>query len=107
MTQEPDRNVFRLTQVGTRPYEYTNNVHAAIAYELDLNLATLDRQVYSVLDFMGDIGGLSEALVFLGSIYLGIIHYGQFNGMLTALLYRAKKLEPEPAKLTMNKVEKS
>ena len=68
--------MFRLNQIGTRPYEYPNNVHTAIAYELDLNLATLDRQVYSVLDLMGDIGGLSEALVFLGSIIIGIIHFG-------------------------------
>ena len=48
----------------------------AVVYEFDLNLETLDRQVYSILDWLGDIGGLGEALVFSGWFVLALLHYG-------------------------------
>ena len=88
-----------MSQVGTRPYEFPNRVHLAIAYELNLNLETLDRQVYSLLDLLGDIGGLSEALVFFGSLILFFLQYGQFDDFLTTSLYSARP-KPKPSFLT-------
>ena len=77
MTKEETEIAFRVPEMGTRPYEFPNNVHFAVAYEFDLNLETLDRQVYSILDWLGDIGGLSEALLFIAGLFLGFLHYGQ------------------------------
>ena len=59
-----------------RPYEFKDNVHIQITIEFDLDLTVIDRQVYSVLDWLGDTGGLGEALFFLGGALLVILQYG-------------------------------
>ena len=69
-------------------------MHLAVAYEFDLNMETLDRQVYSVLDWLGDIGGLSEALLFTGGLVIGFLNYGQFMGFLASSLYKARIKPP-------------
>ena len=46
----------------TRPYEFVDRVHLSISYELDLNKQVFDRAVYTVLDWLGDIGGLMGIL---------------------------------------------
>ena len=71
-----------------------------IMYELDLNLHVIDRQVYSVLDWMGDIGGLLEAMLYLGMFLVSFFKYGQLQAMLAQHLFvtenREKKQEPLP-----------
>ena len=57
-------------------------MHIAVAFELDLDLTIIDRKVYSILDWLGDMGGMLEALVYLGAFFLTIINYGQFQAML-------------------------
>ena len=44
----------------TRPYEFDDDVHTQISFEFDLTLYRVDRDVYSILDWIGDIGGLNE-----------------------------------------------
>ena len=73
-----------------RPYEKDNKVHIQLAYELNLDLKVIDRQVYNILDWLGDIGGLGEALFFLGGGILGILRYGQLDQMLVSALYQVK-----------------
>ena len=53
-----------------------------VMYELELNLNIIDRQVYSVLDWMGDIGGLLEAMLYLGMFLVTFFKYGQLQAML-------------------------
>ena len=70
-----------------RPYEYVDKVHIALTYELSLDMNVIDRQVYSILDWLGDIGGLGEAAFFIGGGLLGILRYGQLDQMLVSALY--------------------
>ena len=51
-------------------------MHLGVVFEADLNLETLERQVYSILDWLGDVGGLTEALVYSSMLVLGFLHYG-------------------------------
>lgn len=53
-------------------------------------MTVIDRQVYSLLDWLGDIGGLGEALFFLGGGLLLILKYGQLDQMLVNALYQVK-----------------
>ena len=46
---------------------------------MDLDLQVIDRQVYNVLDWVGDIGGLGEGLFFLSISMLSIIHFGALD----------------------------
>ena len=72
-TQENIQDVFKLHETKKRPYEFQDNVHIQITIEFDLDLTVIDRQVYSVLDWLGDTGGLGEALFFLGGALLVIL----------------------------------
>ena len=58
-----------------------------IMYELDMDLDVIDRQVYSVLDWMGDIGGLLEAMLYLGMFLVTVFKYGQLQAMLAQNLF--------------------
>ena len=66
-----------------RPYEFDDNVHVAVTFELDLDLTVIDRQVYSILDWLGDIGGLAEALVYVPELghHVGDPEQGQGEGI--------------------------
>ena len=55
-----------------------------------MDLTVIDRQVYSVLDWLGDIGGLGEACFFLGGGLLVLTQKDQFDSMLVSALYRVK-----------------
>ena len=57
-----------------------------IVFEINLNLKRLRRSVYSVLDWIGDIGGLFEALSIIFGMLIGMYHYKTFEQ------YMAKKL---------------
>lgn len=43
-----------------------------ITFEFDLTLYRVDRDVYSILDWVGDLGGLSEGLIIMFTILLGL-----------------------------------
>ena len=47
-----------------------------MTFEKDLDLTVIDRQVYSVLDWLGDVGGLAEALMYIGTFILAVLHFG-------------------------------
>ena len=46
-----------------RAYDYADTVHFMLRYEMDLSITKIDRAIYGTLDWLGDIGGLNEALV--------------------------------------------
>ena len=55
----------------TRPYEYTPLDKFAVRYELSMDLSVMERVVYSILELLGDIGGLKEAIqwIFFGVLF--------------------------------------
>ena len=91
MTNVEIPNVFKVAEVGKRPYEFADNVHVSVAIELHSDLTVINRQVYSVLDWLGDIGGLSEALFFIGTFILTLSTLGSLEIMLVSMLYRTKE----------------
>ena len=85
---ETEGQIFSIVPNTVRPYEYFDNVHFAIAYEFDLNLYRLDREAYNKLDWLGDIGGLKEALSIVFAFLFGIFNYNKFDDYLVSNLYR-------------------
>ena len=63
-------DIFTTVLHVTRPYEFPDSVHLSISYELDLNLHVYDRAVYTVLDWLGDVGGLMGILFDIGSLIM-------------------------------------
>ena len=56
-----------------RPYEY--NVRLSYEIFIDLNLRTIDRQVYNAFVLFGDIGGFSGLLFTIGATIQGLITF--------------------------------
>ena len=61
-----------------------------MTFEFDLDFTVTDRQVYSVLDWLGDTGGLAEALFFIGGAVLLIFNFTRFDTLLVRHLYRTR-----------------
>ena len=56
-----------------RPYDY--NVRLSYEIFIDLNLRTIDRQVYNAFVLFGDIGGFSGLLFTIGATIQGLITF--------------------------------
>ena len=51
----------------------------------------IERQVYNLLDLIGDIGGLGEGLFFMSFTLLSVIHYGALDNMIISELFRVSQ----------------
>ena len=90
--------VFRNLHSSKRPYEFPNDVHISITLEVELDLQVIERQVYNILDWIGDIGGLGEGCFFISFTILGVIHFGALDNMIINELFRVdKNLEEDVA----------
>ena len=88
---EIEGTIFGVRSNIIRPYEYYDSVHISITYEFDLNQYRIDREAYNMLDWLGDIGGLKEAIVIvLGFIY-GLLNYNKFENFLVSKLYKSNR----------------
>ena len=59
---ETSSYVFDILEGTTRPYDWKNDVQCAVTFEFSKDLRMVKRKVYSIMDFLGDIGGLSGSL---------------------------------------------
>ena len=89
--EDSPKRVFRMAEVTKRPYEFTNSVHISVTFEVDLDLKVIERQVYNILDWIGDVGGLGEGCFFISYTILGIIHFGALDNMIISELFRIDK----------------
>ena len=75
----------------TRPYERENRVHVQVTFEFDLTLYLIDRDVYSYLDWIGDVGGLNEGIFLLLKVMLLSMQFFDLEHLLIENLYRQSK----------------
>ncbi len=62
-----------------------------MTFEFDLDLHRVDRDVYSILDWIGDIGGLREGLVIILAGCLGLVKFHSFEHFMIEHLYAKNK----------------
>ena len=65
-------------------------MHISIAYEFDLNQKRINRNAYNLLDWLGDLGGLKEAVVIVFSFIIGVVNYRNFEDSMVSHLYRVQ-----------------
>ena len=53
-----------------------------------MNLATVDREVYTGLDWVGDLGGLFDGLKLMFSSVLAILTYKNYDTYMVAKLFQ-------------------
>ena len=68
-------SIFGIRPMTVRPYEFFNDIHISITFEFDLNNYRVDRETYNTLDWLGDIGGLYEALLIILGFTYWIVHF--------------------------------
>ena len=76
--------IFEISRLGSRPYEFVDRVHFTIAIEMNLNLRTIDREVYQTLDLVGDTGGVSEGLKVIFATLLLVFNYKSYDTYMVA-----------------------
>lgn len=62
-----------------------------VTFEFDLDLHRVDRDVYSILDWIGDIGGLREGLVIIFVGIFGLLKFHSFEHFMIEHLYSKNK----------------
>ena len=70
-----EEDIFRIVPFGERPYEFSDAVHLTVTFELSLNRIKIQRFVFSLLDWLGDVGGLLEILFISFSLVYMLFHY--------------------------------
>ena len=93
---EEDRQIFDIKYVGDRPYEVEDTVHLCLSYEMNLDLLKYEREVYTVLDWFGNLGGLSEGLKIIFGLGVGILNYSYYNNYMIAKLFQYQGDAPGP-----------
>ena len=100
------RDGFTINQHRIRPYEFFDNVHIAITYELDPDYYQSEVHVYNALDMLGDIGGLQYSLVIVLSSILMLMHHNKMENYLVSQMFHvvnAKSMQRKMGKVGLNK----
>ena len=87
---EDEEQIFSNVFQTVRPYEFPDRVHLQITFEFDLNLYRIDRDVYSLLDWIGDVGGLNEGLYLFLMVVLSFFEFYEFDHYLIERMYTQK-----------------
>ena len=72
---EQYEEIFRLVQQPSRSYEFDEKVLAEVKYEMNFDVLSIYRNVYSALDVLKDVGGLSTSVLSFFGIVVMILNY--------------------------------
>ena len=94
LTQEKDLT-FRPEIAGYRPMEVNELSLLGISYEMDLDMISYDRRIYSVLDLVSDVGGLAGALFAAVRIICLVLRFYELEWYLVSKLYTKNELRKD------------
>ena len=73
-----------------RPYEKDPDLLTAIVVEANLDQLFIQREGYTILDLLSDVGGLSGIGIWMLDILVKILNYDYMNSYMTSKLYKLK-----------------
>ena len=85
---EEESSIFGISWYSIRPYEYSDDVHTILTYEFDLDMSVINRDTYTSLNLLGDIGGLAEGVYIIFGFIVVLFNYNTFEDYLVRQLYR-------------------
>ena len=96
---EDNDDGFDLEKDSLRILPYDNYMHNSLTFELSRTRLDYTRTVYSVFDFLGDIGGFHGALVptFAGLVYI-LQYRGSYMFLMQDMLFNDPSLTSSPGK---------
>ena len=90
-TLRQEQGLFKLNQLPNLPYEQDDNTWISVTLEMDLSLTQYQRNVYTLFDWLSDIGGLSGMLFSLFALFMAAWNYNQFDNYMVHRLFKMKK----------------
>ena len=100
---EIEGSIFGIKSNTRRPYEFIDDVHTVVSYEFDLNMYRIDREAYNTLDWLGDLGGLKEALVLVLGSVITVFNYNGLENFMVAQLYRGETKKDKTSRKTTSR----
>ena len=86
-----NETIFSLVTESARPSTYTGDkvgaISGSIVFRLSSDRVTIQRIVYSFLDYLGDIGGLFGILTGFASTFSLILNFNGVYHLLTSVLF--------------------
>ena len=70
-----EEDIFRIVSHDSRPWEFDDAVHVQVTFEVSLDRIKIQRFVFSLLDCLGDVGGLLEILGVCFTLIYMLYHY--------------------------------
>ena len=78
--------------------EHDEFAHMGVVYEMDFDMTSYDRRIYTALDWLSDVGGLSGALFSAVGILAGLLTANDMHWYLIENIFRRKQLDPSADK---------
>ena len=74
VTELQDSSVFRLIQTDNTP-SFDRTLVEGVLFRLNLDVTLIERNGYTLLDVLSDVGGLQSILISGASLLLSILNY--------------------------------
>ncbi len=74
---------------------YRGTTYVSVQIRLDTYQDTYNRQVYGIMELIGDIGGVQEVLVLIGSMLVGMVAERLLHAEMMKQIYHSKIKEKE------------
>ena len=85
-------DIFSITRTGDRPFEFSDTrVHMAISYEMNLDLIHTEREVYSLFDWVGDLGGLHDGIRLFFVACIAFFNYNHYSAYMVSQLFAMER----------------
>ena len=73
--RQVNHELFSVAPGPFRLWDFPDDVHLAITYEFNKDLQQVHRTVYSIMDLLGDLGGLASSVIALFTAFVIIFQY--------------------------------
>ena len=85
------QGLFRLEKQELLPYERFDNTWVSVTLEMDLNVMNYERKVYTIIDMLSDIGGLTGIIATMFGILNATWNYNAFDNFMVSRLFKIRK----------------
>ena len=85
VTELQDSTLFRPRQTQWRAFEKDKAFINAITFEMDFDLQVVERDIFTILDLLADLGGLTSILI---SGFAGIVAIFNWDGVVDNFLIK-------------------
>ena len=93
LTEKENKQIFKLDRLPQIPAEIYDWTQMEISIEMNLNILSVNRSYYSLLDCLSDIGGILQVLLSGLAFCLLILNYQHMDNFLAVNLFRIGKEE--------------